>query len=89
MPCYQYALVWFILVILCISRLDVVVDLDGEIWLRSCKRYRWCRLMPEGHHGDGLGLASLSRNKECGCIVISPSLSFSYPHSTLYGQGLG
>jgi hypothetical protein len=33
----------------------VIVDLDDEIWLRSCKCYCWCRLMPKGHHGDGLG----------------------------------
>jgi hypothetical protein len=55
MPCYEYALVWFILVILIMSRLDVVVDLDVEVWLRLCKCYRWCRLMPEDHRGDGLG----------------------------------
>jgi hypothetical protein len=55
MPCYEYALVWFILVILCMSRLDVVVDLDVRIWLRPCKHYCWCRLTPEGHRGDGLG----------------------------------
>jgi hypothetical protein len=46
--------VLFILVIVCMSRLVVIVDLDVEIWLRSCKRYRWCRLTPEGHHGVGL-----------------------------------
>jgi hypothetical protein len=55
MSCYEYALVWFILVIVCMSRLVVIVDLDVEIWLRPCKRYRWCGLMPEGHYGDGLG----------------------------------
>jgi hypothetical protein len=55
MPCYEYALVWFILVILCMSRLDVVVDLDVGIWLRPCKHYCWCRLTPEGHRGDGHG----------------------------------
>jgi hypothetical protein len=54
MLCYEYALVWFILVILCMSRLDVIVDLDDEIWLRSCKCYRWCSLTQEGHRGDGL-----------------------------------
>jgi hypothetical protein len=55
MPCYEYALVWIILVIICMSRLVVIVYLDVEIWLRLCKCYRWCRLMLEGHHGDGLG----------------------------------
>jgi hypothetical protein len=55
MPCYEYALVWFILVNLCMSRLDVIVDLDDGLWLRSCKRYHWCRLTPEGHRGDGHG----------------------------------
>jgi hypothetical protein len=33
----------------------VIVDLDIEIWLRPCKRYRWGRLMFKGHRGDGLG----------------------------------
>jgi hypothetical protein len=47
MPCYEYALVWFILVIICMSSLDVIVNLDVEIWLRLCKRYHWCRLTPE------------------------------------------
>jgi hypothetical protein len=37
------------------SSLDVIVDLDVEILLRPCKRYRWCSLTLEGHHGDGLG----------------------------------
>jgi hypothetical protein len=37
------------------SPLGVVVNLDVEIWLRQCKLYRWCRLTPEGHRGDGLG----------------------------------
>jgi hypothetical protein len=55
MTCYEYALVWFILAILCMSRLDVIVDLDVEIWLRLCKHYYWCRLTPEGHRGHGLG----------------------------------
>jgi hypothetical protein len=54
MPCYEYALVYFTLVILCLSRLDVIVDLDDKIWLRPCKCYRWYRLMPKGHCGDGL-----------------------------------
>jgi hypothetical protein len=47
--------VYFTLVILCTSRLDVIVDLDDKIWLRPCKCYPWCRLTLEGHHGDGLG----------------------------------
>jgi hypothetical protein len=38
----------------CMSCLDVIVDLDVEIWLRPYKRYHWCRLTPEGHRGDGL-----------------------------------
>jgi hypothetical protein len=52
---YEHALVCIILVIICMSSIDVIVYLDVEIWLRSCKHYRWCRLTPEGHHGDGLG----------------------------------
>jgi hypothetical protein len=28
---------------------------DVEMLLRLCKRYRWCKLTPEGYHGDGLG----------------------------------
>jgi hypothetical protein len=55
MCCYEHALVCIILVIICMSSIDVIVYLDVEIWLRSCKHYRWCRLTPEGHHGDGLG----------------------------------
>jgi hypothetical protein len=31
MSCYEYALVYFTLVILCLSRLDVIVDLDDKI----------------------------------------------------------
>jgi hypothetical protein len=33
----------------------VIVDLDVEIWLRPGKHYRWGRLMPKIHRGDGLG----------------------------------
>jgi hypothetical protein len=55
MPCHKYALVWYILVIICMSSLDVIADLDVEIWLRPCKFYHWCRLTPKGHRGDGLG----------------------------------
>jgi hypothetical protein len=55
MPCYEYALVLYILVIICMSGLDVIVELDVEILLRPCRLYRWCRLTPEGHRGDGLG----------------------------------
>jgi hypothetical protein len=55
MPCYEYELVLYILAIICMSSLDVIVELDVEMLWRPCKRYRWCRLTPKGHHGDGLG----------------------------------
>jgi hypothetical protein len=55
MPCYEYALVLYVFVIVCMSSLDMLVELDVEMLLRPCKRYRWCRLTPEGHRGDGLG----------------------------------
>jgi hypothetical protein len=55
MPYYEYALAWYILVIICMSSLEVIDDLDVEIWLRSYKCYLWYRLAPEGHRGDGLG----------------------------------
>jgi hypothetical protein len=45
--------VWFILMIVRMSSLEVIDDLDVELWWRSCKCYRWCRLTPESHHGDG------------------------------------
>jgi hypothetical protein len=54
MLCYEYAHVLYILVIICMSGLDVIVELDVEILLRPCRLYHWCRLTPEGHHGDGL-----------------------------------
>jgi hypothetical protein len=28
---------------------------DVEMLLRPRKRYRWCKLTPEGYRGDGLG----------------------------------
>jgi hypothetical protein len=37
------------------SSLEVIDDFDVEIWLRLCKRYRWCRVTPKRHRGDGLG----------------------------------
>jgi hypothetical protein len=47
---FTYALIWvcFILAIVCMSSLEGIDDLDVELWLRPCKRYRWCRLTPEG-----------------------------------------
>jgi hypothetical protein len=55
MPCYEYALVLYIFVIVCMSSQDMIVELDVEMMLMPCKCYRWCRLMLEGHRGDGLG----------------------------------
>jgi hypothetical protein len=55
MSYYEYALVLYILVIECMSSLNVIVELDVELLLRPCRRYRWCRLTLEGHHGDRLG----------------------------------
>jgi hypothetical protein len=34
------------------SYLVVIEISDIEIWLRSCKRYRWCSLMLKCYRGD-------------------------------------
>jgi hypothetical protein len=53
MPMFTYALIQVcicivILVIVCMSSLEGMDDLDVELWLRPCKRYHWYRLTPEG-----------------------------------------
>jgi hypothetical protein len=30
------------------SSLEGIDDLEVELWLRPCKRHRWCRLTPVG-----------------------------------------
>jgi hypothetical protein len=52
---YEHALALYIFVIVCMSSLDMIVELDVEMLLRPCKRYCWYRLTPEVHHGNGLG----------------------------------